>query len=114
MAFTRLTEMGIEPFLVSSFTIGVIAQRLARRLCQSCKEPYTAEPATCAFFGLPAGTTLYRGHGCTACGGSGLKGRIGIYEVMSLPVSAFASAMTLEMSLAEIHLTDVFRGRPPF
>jgi type IV pilus assembly protein PilB len=84
VAFTRLTEMGIEPFLVSSSTIGVIAQRLARRLCQSCKEPYAAEAATCAFFGLPEGTTLYRGHGCTACGGSGLKGRIGIYEVLKM------------------------------
>jgi len=84
VAFTRLTEMGIEPFLVSSSTIGVIAQRLARRLCQSCKEPYAAEPATCAFFGLPAGTTLYRGRGCASCGGSGLKGRIGIYEVMKM------------------------------
>jgi type IV pilus assembly protein PilB len=84
VAFTRLAEMGIEPFLVSSSTIGVIAQRLARRLCQSCREPYASEPATCEFFGLPAGTTLYRGTGCSACGGSGLKGRIGIYEVMKM------------------------------
>ena len=83
-AFTRLTEMGIEPFLVSSSTIGVIAQRLARRLCQSCKEAYPAEPETCAFFGLPAGTTLYRARGCNACGGKGLKGRIGIYEVLKM------------------------------
>ncbi|MDE3155268.1 MAG: Flp pilus assembly complex ATPase component TadA [Acidobacteriota bacterium] len=82
--FTRLGEMGIEPFLVSSSTIGVIAQRLARRLCQSCKEPYEAEPETCAFFGLPPGTTLYRSRGCNACGGRGLKGRIGIYEVLKM------------------------------
>ena len=84
VAFTRLTEMGIEPFLVSSSTIGVIAQRLARRLCQSCKEPYAAEATTCAFFGLAEGTTLYRGRGCNACGGSGLKGRVGIYEVLKM------------------------------
>jgi type IV pilus assembly protein PilB len=84
VAFARLTEMGIEPFLVSSSTIGVIAQRLARRLCQSCREPYAAEGPAAAFFGLPAGTTLYRGRGCNACNGTGLKGRIGIYEVLKM------------------------------
>src|SRR6185312_7173963 len=46
VAFTRLNEMGVEPFLVSSSTVGVIAQRLARRLCQKCKEEYTPDPAT--------------------------------------------------------------------
>ena len=84
VAFTRLNEMGIEPFLVTSSTIGVVAQRLARRVCQACKEAYVAEPETCRFFGLPEGATLYRGRGCTACGGSGVKGRIGIYEVMRM------------------------------
>ena len=84
VAFTRLSEMGIEPFLVSSSTVGIIAQRLARRLCQACREPYVAEPATCAFLGLPEGTTVYRAHGCAACDGKGLKGRVGIYEVMRM------------------------------
>jgi type IV pilus assembly protein PilB len=84
VAFTRLNEMGVEPFLVSSSTVGVIAQRLARRLCQSCKEEYTAEPATSQFFGLPLGTRLWRAVGCNACGGRGVRGRIGIYEVMKM------------------------------
>jgi type IV pilus assembly protein PilB len=84
VAFARLTEMGIEPFLVSSSTIGIIAQRLARRLCQSCREAYVADAATCAFFGLPDGTTLYHGRGCNACGTSGLKGRVGIYEILKM------------------------------
>ncbi len=83
-AFTRLLEMGIEPFLVSSSTIGVIAQRLARRLCPSCRERYVGEPATCAFFGLPEGTTFWRGRGCAQCSGKGLKGRVGVFEVMRL------------------------------
>jgi type IV pilus assembly protein PilB len=83
-AFTRLGEMGIEPFLVSSSTVGVIAQRLARRLCQHCKEPYQADAASCAFLDLPPGTTLYRSRGCNACGGKGVKGRVGIYEVLRL------------------------------
>jgi type IV pilus assembly protein PilB len=83
-AFTRLSEMGIEPFLVSSSTVGVIAQRLARRLCQSCKEEYVASPETCQFFGVPNGTKMYRGTGCNECGGRGVRGRIGIYEVMRM------------------------------
>ena len=83
-AFTRLTEMGIEPFLISSSTIGVMAQRLARRLCQTCKEPYPADDATCDFMGLPKGATIYKGRGCGECNGKGLRGRVGIYEVMKM------------------------------
>ena len=76
--------MGIEPFLVSSSTVGVIAQRLARRLCQGCKEPYEADATSCAFLGLPPGTVLFRGRGCHVCGGKGVKGRVGIYEVLRM------------------------------
>ncbi len=83
-AFTRLNEMGIEPFLVSSSTIGVMAQRLARRLCPNCKEAYVADEATCDYMGLERGSTLYKGRGCDACGGKGLKGRVGIFEVMKM------------------------------
>ncbi|MBZ5647770.1 MAG: Flp pilus assembly complex ATPase component TadA [Acidobacteriia bacterium] len=83
-AFTRLGEMGIEPFLVSSSTIGVMAQRLARRCCQRCKEPFPADDATCEFMGMPKGTTIFKGKGCDACNGKGVKGRVGIYEVMKM------------------------------
>ena len=83
-SFTRLGEMGIEPFLVSSSTIGVMAQRLARRLCKNCKEPYEADDATCEFMGLPKKSTIYKGKGCDSCGGKGVKGRVGIYEVMKM------------------------------
>jgi type IV pilus assembly protein PilB len=83
-AFTRLNEMGIEPFLVSSSTVGVIAQRLARRLCQTCKEPYSADATVARFFDIPEGATLYRATGCAECGGKGVKGRIGIYEAMRM------------------------------
>ncbi len=84
VSFTRLREMEIEPFLVSSSTIGIVAQRLARRLCQQCREAYEADDTTAQFFGFAPGTTLYRGRGCTACGGKGVKGRVGIYEVMRM------------------------------
>ncbi len=83
-AFTRLAEMGIEPFLVSSSTIGVIAQRLARRLCPACRERYEPDAAACRFFGVPPGTAFWRGRGCAECGRKGLKGRVGVYEVMRL------------------------------
>jgi type IV pilus assembly protein PilB len=108
-AFTRLNEMGIEPFLVSSSTIGVIAQRLARRLCQTCKEPYVADAASCRFFGLPEKTTLYRASGCNECGGKGLKGRIGIYEVMKM--NAELRGMVARGARAEdMHTTAISNG----
>ena len=109
VAFTRLTEMGIEPFLVSSSTVGVIAQRLARKLCQACKEPYAADLETCAFFGLTPGATIYRARGCTACDGKGLKGRIGIYEVMKM--NAELRQMVGRGALAEdIHAAALTHG----
>ena len=109
VAFTRLNEMGIEPFLVTSSTIGVVAQRLARRVCQACKEAYVAEPETCRFFGLPEGATLYRGRGCTACGGSGVKGRIGIYEVMRM-TPALRAMVGRGARAEEIHATALEQG----
>jgi type IV pilus assembly protein PilB len=83
-AFTRLHEMDVEPFLVSSSTIGVIAQRLARRLCQQCKESFTVDANIARFWGLAEGTTVFRGKGCNACGGKGVRGRVGVYEVMKV------------------------------
>jgi type IV pilus assembly protein PilB len=85
--FVRLDEMGIEPFLVSSSTIGIIAQRLARRLCQKCREGYTVDAETLKYLGqavpeqLP---TFYKPKGCDACNGTGYKGRVGLYEVMRM------------------------------
>jgi type II secretory ATPase GspE/PulE/Tfp pilus assembly ATPase PilB-like protein len=83
-AFTRLEDMGVEPFLMSSSTIGILAQRLARRICTKCKEEIKPDEATAKFFGyemddLP---TFYKGKGCDNCGGNGYKGRVGVYEVL--------------------------------
>jgi type IV pilus assembly protein PilB len=109
VAFTRLGEMGIEPFLVSSSTIGVIAQRLARRLCQECKEPYQPDAETLRFFGLADGVTLHRPRGCPSCGGKGLKGRVGIYEVMR--VTATLRQLVAKGSSAEdVHAAAVAEG----
>ena len=109
VAFQRLGEMGIEPFLVSSSTIAVIAQRLARRLCQTCKEPYEADAETARFFGLREGTKLYRARGCSVCGGKGVKGRVGIYEVMRM-TPALRPLVARGAAAEEIHAAAVAGG----
>jgi len=87
-AITRLTEMGVEPFLTASAVTLIVAQRLARRLCPECKEPYMPEPASLDRVGFPYDAArlpkLYRAKGCKRCGGIGYKGRMGIHEVLTM------------------------------
>jgi len=85
---TRLVDMGIEPYLLSSCIVGVMAQRLVRKICAECKQPYQPTPRELQNLGLtesdlPHGI-LFRGEGCAACFGSGYKGRLGIYELMTV------------------------------
>ena len=87
-AVTRLLNMGIERFLVASSVILILAQRLLRRICMHCKDPVVVAPHALVDIGLSAeeaaSITCYKGHGCEACSGTGYKGRIAIYEVMTL------------------------------
>jgi type IV pilus assembly protein PilB len=89
-AITRLTEMDIEPFLVGSALDCVVAQRLARRLCDRCKAPYQPESVDLVNLrvGFDPGTmpvpTLYRPVGCTSCSNTGYRGRIAVHEVMTV------------------------------
>ncbi len=86
-ALTRLVEMGIEPFLVSSSLDCVVAQRLCRALCKRCTEPYepTQEELDSVDLVLPEGqTTLNRPVGCSSCGNTGYRGRMALHEVMSV------------------------------
>lgn len=83
-AFMRLMEMGIEPFLISTSVIGVIAQRLVRRICTVCKEAYRPDTMVVRYLGLPEEAELYRGVGCETCGFTGYRGRVGVYEVLSI------------------------------
>ena len=109
VAFTRLHEMDVEPFLVSSSTIGVIAQRLARRMCQQCKEPVIVDANIARFWGLAEGTTIFRGKGCGECGGKGVRGRVGVYEVMK--VTPRLRAMIGSASRSEdIHAAAIEEG----
>jgi len=85
-AYTRLTDMGVEPFLVSSTVEAVMAQRLVRTLCPVCKEAYVPNrqevPSDFPWDELPKGGSLYRAVGCRACRGVGYKGRVGLYELL--------------------------------
>ena len=84
-AITRLVEMGIEPFMVSSVMLVTIAQRLVRRACPHCKETYTPEPDQLKFWGLkPKPYTFVRAKGCQQCMDTGYKGRVGFYEILSI------------------------------
>ncbi len=85
-AVSRLVEMGVEPYLLSSALIGVMAQRLVRRVCQGCRTSYLATPeATAAYRWHGQGDLrLMRGRGCPACYDSGYKGRMGIYELLEV------------------------------
>ena len=91
----RLDEMGVEPFMVSASLVGIISQRLLRRVCSHCREPYRPEERELGRFGLMASreaeVTFYRAHHhspnepvCPHCQGSGYKGRVGIYEVLRI------------------------------
>ena len=85
-AVTRLRDMGVEPFLLSSSMIGVLAQRLVRVLCNDCKQPYTASEADCRALGVPMANppTLYHSGGCVKCNQLGYRGRTGIYELVAV------------------------------
>ncbi|MCL6517747.1 MAG: GspE/PulE family protein [Alicyclobacillus sp.] len=85
-ALTRLVDMGVEPFLVASSVIGVVAQRLVRRVCPECRQSYAPSPAEAAFLaerGL-AVDRLVRGQGCAGCGRTGYRGRMAIHEVLQM------------------------------
>jgi type IV pilus assembly protein PilB len=113
---TRMVDMGIEPFNVASAVNLITAQRLVRRICPNCKEPVTYPAEYFQAAGLSdeevAATTFYRGAGCDTCGGSGYRGRQGLYEVMAMSATlrrmilAGASAAELqEQAVAEGMLT---------
>ncbi|HZA60049.1 MAG TPA: ATPase, T2SS/T4P/T4SS family [Actinomycetota bacterium] len=99
---TRLVEMGVEPYLVASALDCLVAQRLARKLCERCRETYQPSEKELAGAGFPEGTRdieLYRPKGCSACGKTGYRGRIGLYEVM--PVTEEIEGLTVERRSSE-------------
>ncbi|MFT6407780.1 MAG: general secretion pathway protein E [Arenicella sp.] len=85
-AVTRLVDMGVEPFLIASSLVGVLAQRLVRRLCPNCKQPHQPDTAELDLLGLKAGDSvnMFESKGCTECDHIGYRGRIGIYELIDM------------------------------
>ncbi len=97
-AITRLVDMGVEPFLVSSSLVAVMAQRLARRVCNECREPHKPSPAELQEIGIlpewAAKGTIFRARGCSSCSNTGYLGRTGIYEI--LPIDEHLRALILK------------------
>jgi type IV pilus assembly protein PilB len=83
-ASIRLIEMGIAPFLVASSLIGVVAQRLVRKLCDNCKEEYELPESVLIDTGLPPGTRAYKPVGCDVCRTTGYRGRSAVFEIMKV------------------------------
>lgn len=110
-SISRLIEMGVEPFLVGSALDAVLAQRLARRLCNQCKEPYTPTAEALRGSGFPMesldeGSTLYRAKGCNHCSNTGYRGRLAIHELMivteEIELLAVERAATEQLTKAAI------------
>lgn len=81
-AVTRLRDMGVEPFLLASSLRVVVAQRLVRKLCHSCRQPETTDASVANLVGVASGTTFFRAVGCPVCAGTGYAGRLGLFEVV--------------------------------
>ncbi|PLX21347.1 hypothetical protein C0584_02865 [Candidatus Parcubacteria bacterium] len=108
-AIVRLINMGIEPFMLSSALKFVTGQRLVRKLCDECKTPTEYPPEFLESKGLPKDITYYRAEGCSSCNNKGVKGRIGIHEV--LPVTkVIEEAILLKPSDEQINKLAISEG----
>jgi general secretion pathway protein E len=108
-AAIRLIDMGVEPYLLSTTLVAVIAQRLVRKVCDSCAIEYTPSDSIRASIGLEAGITLRKGEGCRNCRGTGYRGRMAVFEVLEITEEIRAAIMTRE-SIDNIRRTAVDQG----
>jgi general secretion pathway protein E len=110
-AIARLQDMGAEPYLVASVLNGVLAQRLVRRVCGTCRAPYEPEPRDLLAIGVAdaTGVELFRGKGCDECRGTGYRGRIGIYELFVISEEARSLILSKRPS-GEIRRYAIERG----
>ncbi len=115
-AVRRLTDMGVEPGLLSATLTCLISQRLARRVCVDCKETYKAAKADLVALGRPSERVgrrhLARGAGCSACGGTGYKGRVALFEVLTL-TDDLRELIAVGTSTVELHRAAVASGMRP-
>jgi type IV pilus assembly protein PilB len=113
-ALTRLNEMGVEPFLTGSAVTGVLAQRLARRLCENCREVYEPTEEELNKVGIPLELLgrdfeLFRKHGCGRCRQTGYRGRVGIFQLLRMS-EAVASLAVSKASREELERAAVEEG----
>jgi general secretion pathway protein E len=120
-AVTRLLDMGVEAFLVSSSVLAIIAQRLVRVICKECREPYRPDPSLVREMGLDRSRDLpfegffYRGKGCAACFQTGYRGRSGIYELLVIDddirslIMSGADSSVIRRKAIEQGMTTLFR-----
>ena len=105
----RLMDMGVEPYLLVSTLRGIVAQRLVRSICPHCRKEYSPDSAECDLLGIDANTRLIRGAGCRECRSTGFKGRIAIFEVMSID-EKIREALVRRASLDEIRDIAIAAG----
>jgi type IV pilus assembly protein PilB len=110
-ALTRLNDMGVQPYMVAPSMVGVLAQRLVRKICDHCKEKYTASPEELQKFVVSDGSevSLYRGSGCAQCNDTGYSGRIAIHELIVIN-NAIRALISRGASLMEVHQSAVQAG----
>lgn len=111
-AIPRLVDMGVEPYLLSSALMGILAQRLVRLLCPSCKTLSPLNTFEKKLFGKKAPATIYRPSGCPVCQGIGYKGRIALYELMTL-TPTLRDRMSSSLSSQELTKTALLEGMVP-
>ena len=112
-SITRLLDLGVPSFLIKATLVGIVAQRLVKKICPECRGPYKIEASELAALGLDIGregaVTLYRGKGCLKCRGTGYFGRSGIYEVLPITESVHAH-ITQESDIRKIRETAIQEG----
>jgi type II secretory ATPase GspE/PulE/Tfp pilus assembly ATPase PilB-like protein len=113
-ALTRLVDMGIEPFLVSSSLIGILAQRLVRLICGKCKEQYEPNKEVLKDLEIKPGTVFYHGKGCPKCQGTGFMGRTAAFELLvvdkeiRMMVDSKNSADEIKQKAVELGMKTLF------
>ena len=113
-ALTRLMEMGVEPFLIASSLEAVVAQRLVRKICGSCKKSFAPDRSTLDELGLSKDEVFYRGSGCPECMETGYRGRTGIFELLVMDdevrelVKAASDSVTIKEAAVRKGMTTLF------
>ena len=110
----RMIDLGVEPFLIGSSLLAVVAQRLVRKICPDCKKPFRPEKSVLEKFGLPQDQIFWRGSGCSSCMRSGYKGRTGVFEILVMDgeirrlLTSGADSVTIKEVAVKRGMTTLF------